>query len=191
MPDAGWAVSRLPPTLANGIEVQIPVSTSVEYVTTRHQRFTCVRLLKTHLTDYLPPFPTTLTTRALYPCSLWRFETCPCRPASGGRPPSPVKLRSRLKLLRRGVHSTRRVARGVAAPRSPRTGREPLDSSGSHHPAVGPSAQWANRFWLRRRSERNQSHTAIVRPRNRLYLRDTHRPIKTSIVRSSSRSLEG
>jgi hypothetical protein len=39
MPDAGWAVSRHLPTLARGIEVQIPVSTSVEYVTTRHQRF--------------------------------------------------------------------------------------------------------------------------------------------------------
>jgi len=51
MPDAGWAVGRLPPTLARGIEDQIPVSTSVKYVTTRHQRFTRVRLLKTHLTE--------------------------------------------------------------------------------------------------------------------------------------------
>src|SRR4051812_5271705 len=42
----------------------------------------------------LPPFPATLTTRALYPCSLWWFEACPCRPAPGGRPPSPIKLRS-------------------------------------------------------------------------------------------------
>ena len=29
MPDAGWAVDRLPPTLARGTEVQIPVSTSM------------------------------------------------------------------------------------------------------------------------------------------------------------------
>src|SRR4051812_48922992 len=42
----------------------------------------------------LPPFPATLTTRALYPCSLWWFGACPCRPAPGGRPPSPIKLRS-------------------------------------------------------------------------------------------------
>ena len=56
MPDAGWAVSRHLPTLARGIEVQIPVSTSVEYVTTRHQRFTRVRLLKTHLTEYASAF---------------------------------------------------------------------------------------------------------------------------------------
>jgi group II intron reverse transcriptase/maturase len=35
MPEVGWAVGRLPPTLARGTEVQIPVSTSIEYVTTR------------------------------------------------------------------------------------------------------------------------------------------------------------
>ena len=57
MPDAGWAVGRLPPTLARGTEVKIPVSTSIGYVTTRHQRFTRVRLLEPHLTEYLPPFP--------------------------------------------------------------------------------------------------------------------------------------
>ena len=51
MPDAGWAVSRHRPTLARGTEVQVPVSTSIEYVTTRHQRFTRVRLLGTHLTE--------------------------------------------------------------------------------------------------------------------------------------------
>jgi hypothetical protein len=62
------------------------------FSTLRHV-ITRVRLLKTHLTEYLPPFPTTLTTRALYPRSLWRFEACPCRPAPGGRPPSPVQLR--------------------------------------------------------------------------------------------------
>src|SRR5437764_11184658 len=34
MPDAGWSVGRLPPTLARGTEVQIPVSTSMN--TLRH-----------------------------------------------------------------------------------------------------------------------------------------------------------
>src|SRR3977135_2288225 len=38
MPDAGWAVGRLPPTLARGTEVQIPVSTWKGYVTTRPHR---------------------------------------------------------------------------------------------------------------------------------------------------------
>ena len=56
MPDADWAVSRRLPILARGTEVQIPVSTSPEYVTTRHQRFTCVRLLETHLTKYSSAF---------------------------------------------------------------------------------------------------------------------------------------
>src|SRR5437764_12430828 len=51
MPDAGWAVGRLLPTLARGTEVKIPVSTSIGYVTTRHQRFTRVRLLEPHLTE--------------------------------------------------------------------------------------------------------------------------------------------
>src|SRR5436190_18096136 len=60
---------------------------------TRHQRFTRVRLLEPHLTEFLPPFPTTLTTRALYPRSLWRFGTCPCRPIPEGLPPSSIKLR--------------------------------------------------------------------------------------------------
>src|SRR5215467_12623081 len=57
MPDAGWAVGRLPPTLARGIDIQIPVSTSIGHVTTRHQRFTRVRLLGPYLTEFLPPFP--------------------------------------------------------------------------------------------------------------------------------------
>ena len=92
MPDAGWAVGRHPPNPCSRDRSQIPVLTSIEYVTTRHQRFTRVRLLETYLTEYLPPFPPTLTTRALYPRSLGRFEACPCRPASEGRPPSLIKL---------------------------------------------------------------------------------------------------
>ena len=38
------------------MEVRIPVSTSIEYLTTRHQRFTYVRLLETYLTEYLSAF---------------------------------------------------------------------------------------------------------------------------------------
>lgn len=59
------------------------------------------------------------------------------------------------------------------------------------HPAVGPKPQWANRSGLRRRSERKQFQHAILRPRNRLYLRCNHRTRNASIVRSCSRSLEG
>src|SRR5438270_2189495 len=77
-----------------------------EYVTTRHQRFTCVRLLEPHLTEFLPPFPTTLTTRALYPRSLWRFGTCPCRPIPEGLPPSSIKLRRPHAEARLPQHTT-------------------------------------------------------------------------------------
>ncbi|MEY9707848.1 hypothetical protein ACVI1J_010266 [Bradyrhizobium diazoefficiens] len=93
MPDAGWAVGRLPPTLARGIDILIPVSTSIEHVTTRHQRFTYVRLLGSHLTEFPPPFPPTLTTRALYPRSSEWFDVYPCRSTSEGHPPSLTKLR--------------------------------------------------------------------------------------------------
>ena len=37
------------------------------------------------------PFPSTLTTRTLYPSSSWRFEACSCKPAPGGPPPSSTK----------------------------------------------------------------------------------------------------
>ena len=61
-----------------------------------------------------------------------------------------------------GTRFDGRVARGIAAPRSPRTGREPLDSSGSHHPTVAPRVQCANRFGLRRLSELNHFQVAFV-----------------------------
>src|SRR4051812_23954182 len=57
MPDAGWTVGRSLPTFARGIEVQIPASTPIRYVSTRHQWFTHVRLLEPYLTELLPPFP--------------------------------------------------------------------------------------------------------------------------------------
>jgi len=37
------------------------------------------------------PFPSTLTTRTLYPSSSWRFEACSCKPTPGGPPPSSIK----------------------------------------------------------------------------------------------------
>ena len=70
-----------------------PVLTSIMIFTTRHQRFTHVRLFDSHLPGLTPTFPTTLTTGALYPRSLWRFEACSCKPTSRGRPSSSVKHR--------------------------------------------------------------------------------------------------
>jgi hypothetical protein len=53
MPDADWAVSRHLPILARGTEIRIPLSTSPEYVTKRHQRFTGVRLLELTLGELI------------------------------------------------------------------------------------------------------------------------------------------
>jgi hypothetical protein len=49
MPDAVWAVSRLPPGLSRSPGLA-PVSTPLEFVTTRHQRFAHARLPDPHLT---------------------------------------------------------------------------------------------------------------------------------------------
>src|SRR3954453_8388899 len=106
---------------------QLGLRKSVGYVTTRHQRFTRVRLLEPHLTEFLPPFPTTLTTRALYPRSLWRFGTCPCRPIPEGLPPSSIKLR---RTSCRGQTSTAHHLLVFE------TAPQPLDEDVVHAPAL-------------------------------------------------------
>src|SRR5271154_1937407 len=65
MPDVGWAVGRAPPNPCSRDRSPDPGFDVAWYVTTRHQRFTFVRLPETHLTKYFSAFPTTLTTRAL------------------------------------------------------------------------------------------------------------------------------
>src|ERR1700730_5940897 len=50
----GQLAGRLP-TLARGIEIGSRFRRRLEF-TTRHQRFTCVRLLETHLTKYSSAF---------------------------------------------------------------------------------------------------------------------------------------
>src|ERR1035441_8192940 len=97
MPDAGWAVSRHRPTLARGTEVQIPVSTSVEYVTTRHQRFTRVRLLGTHLTEYVSAFSINAHHEDSLPSQLVAVWNLPLQADSGGPSPISGKVPRRLK----------------------------------------------------------------------------------------------
>src|SRR5260370_42172464 len=91
MPDAGWAVGRLPPTLARGIEDQIPVSTSVKYVTTRHQRFTRVRLLKTHLTELPSAFSHNAHHKGSLPPQLVAVLSPPPHARLGGPAPPPAQ----------------------------------------------------------------------------------------------------
>ncbi len=64
-------------------------------LSTRRQRFTCVHLFDSYLTEFSPPFPSTLTTRALYPRSSWWFGARSCKPTPKGLPSSPVKHRKR------------------------------------------------------------------------------------------------
>src|ERR1019366_6419053 len=95
MPDADWAINRSLPSLIPVPELLAPVSTSSHFLTARHQWFTFVRLSESHLTDFSPPFPTTLTTGTLDPRRLWRFEACSCKPTSRDLPSSLVKNQSR------------------------------------------------------------------------------------------------
>jgi hypothetical protein len=53
MPDAIWAVSRLPPDLSRDPGLA-PVSTPLRFLTTRHQRFALARLPDPHLTRSSP-----------------------------------------------------------------------------------------------------------------------------------------
>jgi hypothetical protein len=108
MPDAGWAIDRSLPSLIPVPGLLAPVSTSSHFLTTRHQWFTCVRLSESHLTDFSPPFPTTLTTGTLDPRRLWRFEACSCKPTSRDLPSSLVKHQSRTS-CDDFVRNTRRV----------------------------------------------------------------------------------
>ena len=83
MPDAIWTVSRPPSRLIPGHPI-VPGFDIIYSLSTRHQWFTRVRLPGPHLTRVPLPFPSTLTTRALYPRSLRRFGTCSCKPVPRG-----------------------------------------------------------------------------------------------------------
>src|ERR1019366_9856795 len=78
-----------------GARALAPVLAPSHFLTTRHQWFTFVRLSESHLTDFSPPFPTTLTTGTLDPRRLWRFEACSSKPTSRDLPSSLVKHQSR------------------------------------------------------------------------------------------------
>ena len=93
MPDAIWTVSRSPSRLIPGHSI-FPGFDIIHSLSTRHQWFTRVRLLGPHLTRVSLPFPSTLTTRALYPRSLRRFETCSCKPVPRGPPSSLAQHRT-------------------------------------------------------------------------------------------------
>jgi hypothetical protein len=88
MPDAIWAVGRLPPDLSRSPALA-PVSTPMEFITTRHQRFAHARLPDPHLTRSLPRLlPQRSPRPALNRRSLRWFGASPCRATPEDLPPS-------------------------------------------------------------------------------------------------------
>jgi hypothetical protein len=93
MPDAIWAVSRLPPDLSRS-PGHAPVSTPLRFITTRQQRFAFARLPDPHLTRSPPRlFPQRSPRTALNRRSLRWFEASPCRATPEDLPPSPAQHR--------------------------------------------------------------------------------------------------
>ncbi len=71
-----------------------PFLMSSDHVSRRHQWFTCVHLLISHLTQSSCAFSVTLTTPALYRRSLRWFGGCFQKPPPEGLPPSQLQLRA-------------------------------------------------------------------------------------------------
>ena len=86
-PDATWAVSRLPPDLSRACRTS-PVLTSSLNISTRHQWFTHVRLLDSHLTRSRRAFSATLNTTALDRSTLRWFAASPYRATTEDHPTS-------------------------------------------------------------------------------------------------------
>ncbi len=87
MPGTAWAVGKVSPRLLPEVTTLLGFD-AVCIVSTRHQWFTHVRLLGSHLTHYLCALSATLTTTALYRRSVRWFEASPCRAAPEDLPPS-------------------------------------------------------------------------------------------------------
>ena len=110
MPDATRAVSRLPPDLSRGPGLA-PISTPLEFITTRHQRFALARLPDPYLTRSLPRlFPLRSPRPALNRRSQRWFEASPCRATPEDLPPSLTQHRVQKllhqRLLQRSWHTT-------------------------------------------------------------------------------------
>jgi hypothetical protein len=95
MPSAIQPINRHPLDFIPG-QPSTPVSTLLVKLTTRHRRFTFVRLLESHLPRSCRDFSSTLTTTALYRRSTRWFETWPCSPIPRDLPSSPIQQGTRL-----------------------------------------------------------------------------------------------
>jgi hypothetical protein len=91
MPDAAQTINRHP----LGLSYRPPSIRSfdaISDISTPHQWFACAHLLDPYLARSCHAFPLTLTTTALYRCSLRWFEACSCKPAPRGLPSSSLQL---------------------------------------------------------------------------------------------------
>jgi hypothetical protein len=120
MPDAVWAVGRLPPDLSRS-PGHAPVSTPLKFLTTRHQRFAHARLPDPHLTRSSPRlFPQRSPRTALNRRSLRWFEASPCRATPEDLPPSLTQ--HRIRWLYISASFSVRGTRPAQTRRSPRAG---------------------------------------------------------------------
>ena len=83
MPDTAWPINGHPPDLSRD-SGHTPVSMSSETLSTRQQRFTCVRLPDPYLTPLTTPFPHRSLQRSSTQCSMRWFEASPRRAAPKG-----------------------------------------------------------------------------------------------------------
>jgi len=99
MPAVTWAGYRRPPGYISG-QRDDPDFDSVHLFSTRHQRFTLVRLPGTHLTESRSTFSGSLTTTAIGP----QQHPVVWDPPLSADPEGPTLISRATKLLRIGVY---------------------------------------------------------------------------------------
>ncbi len=93
MPSTTQAVSRFPLDLSRSTARSSVLMLTLPFRHLNSGTLTLVFLIHT-CRDLCPDFSLTLTTMALYQCSLRWFEACSCKPTSRGPPSSSVQLRT-------------------------------------------------------------------------------------------------